>query len=183
VHGKNTDVGGFANALFESLGENAATKGPVAVLGAGGAARAILLALQKLGAPEIRLLNRTQPKADALAKAFKSAKIDTLPWGAWSDAFGGAGLLINTTSLGLRGKETLDIPLDALPKAAAVGDIVYNPLDTALLKIARARGHRTMDGLGMLLHQAVLQFEGFFGVRPKVTPELRAHLEEALPRD
>ena len=187
VHGKNTDVGGFANALSESLGEDAARKGPVVVLGAGGAARAIVLALQKAGAPEIRLLNRTQPKADVLAKAFSGAKsgakIDTLPWGAWNDAFRGAGLLINATSLGLRGKAPLDIPLDALPVSAAVSDIVYNPLETALLKTARTRGHRTMDGLGMLLHQAVLQFEGFFGVRPKVSLELRAHLIEALPRD
>jgi shikimate dehydrogenase len=183
VHGKNTDVAGFANALAETLGSDAARKGPVVVLGAGGASRAILLALQHLRAPEIWLLNRTQFKADALAKLFPKANIQTLPWGAWADALGGAGLLINATSLGLRGREPLDMPLEALPKSAAVADIVYNPLETALLKNAKARGHATMGGLGMLLHQAVLQFEGFFGVKPKVTPELRAHLEQALPRD
>ena len=161
VLGQNTDVVGFTDSLIDAFGRDAAARGPVTILGAGGAARAILFALQKLGAGEIRLVNRTQATADALAKLFSNSNIRSVAWGQWRTAFSGAGLLINTTSLGLRGKPPLDVPLVDLPKTAAVADIVYNPLNTGLLKAARTAGHQTMDGLGMLLHQAVAQFEGY----------------------
>lgn len=183
IHGKNTDVPGFTAALTESLGADVARRGSVTVLGAGGAARAVVLALLRMGAPDICLVNRSQAKAEALARGFASPKIGCAEWGDWTSALNGASLLVNTTSLGLRGKAPLDIPLAALPIDACVADIVYNPLETAFLKTARARGHRVMDGLGMLLHQAVPAFEGFFGLRPTVTADLRAHLIEALPRD
>jgi shikimate dehydrogenase len=181
VLGKNTDVSGFLTSLTIGLGPDAAARGPVVVLGAGGAARAIVLALVRGGAREIRLVNRTRERADSLAKQFTGkAALATADWGDWSAALAGAGLLVNTTSLGMTGKGELTLPLDALPRGAAVSDIVYNPLETELLKSARTRGHATLDGLGMLMHQAVPAFAAWFGVTPRVTPALRARLEEAL---
>ena len=179
VAGMNTDVRGFAASLSETLGEDAARKGPVAVLGAGGAARAIVLALQRAGSKEIRIVNRTPARADGLARA-ADGSVRVMPWGEWKTALAGVGLLVNTTSLGMTGRPPLEIALDHLPEHAAVADIVYNPLETGLLGAAKARGHRTMDGLGMLMHQAVPAFAAWFGVTPKVTPELRAELERAL---
>jgi shikimate dehydrogenase len=182
IRGFNTDVRGFASSLAEALGKDAAKAGPAVVLGAGGAARAIVLALARAGAPEIRLVNRTAAKAEAIAGALRvSSRIVVAEWGAWKRAFAGAGLLVNTTSLGMVGKPALEIDLDDLPSAAAVADIVYNPLQTGLLKAAAERGHRTMDGLGMLMHQAVPAFAAWFGATPSVTPELRALLVKALP--
>jgi shikimate dehydrogenase len=183
VHGRNTDVSGFAASLAEALGDDAARRGPVAVLGAGGAARAVLIALARAGAPEIRIVNRTGDRAETLARAFaQKSKTTTVAWGDWASAFAGAKLLVNTTSLGMTGKAPLDVPLDALPRQAAVADIVYNPLETALLKAARERGAPTMDGLGMLMHQAVPAFAAWFGVTPQVTPQLKALLVKALSR-
>jgi shikimate dehydrogenase len=103
-----------------------------------------------------------------------------VPWGDWQAAFADVGLVVNTTSLGMTGKPPLEIALDHLPRQASVADIVYNPLETDLLRAAKARGHRTMDGLGMLMHQAVPAFAAWFGVTPKVTPALRAELERAV---
>lgn len=180
VRGLNTDVKGFASSLAESLGDDAARAGPSAVLGAGGAARAIVEALLRAGAPEIRLINRTQTRAENLASQARSGRVKAVAWGNWKLGFADTRLLINATSLGMTGKSKLDLPLEALPRNAAVADIVYNPLETELLKAAKARGHRTMDGLGMLMHQAVPAFASWFGVTPKVTPELRAELERAL---
>jgi shikimate dehydrogenase len=183
VHGFNTDVAGFTAALAEALGPEAGAKGPAVVLGAGGAARAVLVALARAGAPEIRLLNRTRARAEALAAHFAgTAPVRVGEWGAWDRTLARAGLLVNATSLGMRGKPALEISLAALPRGAAVADMVYNPLETALLKTARARGHPTMDGLGMLMHQAVPAFARWFGVTPKVTPRLREVLEKALAR-
>ena len=179
VAGMNTDVRGFAASLAETLGADAARRGPAAVLGAGGAARAIVLALQRAGSPEIRIVNRTPARSEALARSAGGA-IRPVSWGDWKAAFGDAGLLVNTTSLGMTGKPPLEIVLDHLPRRAAVADIVYNPLETDLLRAAKARGHATMDGLGMLMHQAVPAFAAWFGVTPKVTPELRAELERAV---
>jgi len=179
VAGMNTDVRGFAASLAETLGADAARKGPAAVLGAGGAARAIVLALQRAGSPEIRLINRTRSRSDTLARAAGGA-VRSVSWGDWKAALNDAALLVNTTSLGMTGKPPLEIALDHLPSHAAVADIVYNPLETALLRAAKARGHRTMDGLGMLMHQAVPAFAAWFGVTPSVTPELRAELQRAL---
>ena len=183
IRGLNTDVRGFTASLTESLGKGAANAGPVAVIGAGGAARAIVLALARAGAPEIRLVNRTKDRAAALAGSFgRLAKVKIVEWGDWNNAFADARLLVNTTSLGMTGKPKLEISLDSLPREAAVADIVYNPLETALLRDARARGHRTMDGLGMLMHQAAPAFAAWFGPMPEVTEELRRLLVKALPR-
>jgi shikimate dehydrogenase len=183
IKGLNTDVGGFAASLAASVGEEAARAGPVAVLGAGGAARAILLALKRAGTPEIRLVNRTAARADALVRSLESPpQIRLVEWGDWRTAFAGASLLINTTSLGMIGRPPLELSLDALPPEAAVLDIVYNPLETALLRQARSKGHRTTDGLGMLMHQARPAFAAWFGVVPDVTNELRAELVKALAR-
>jgi shikimate dehydrogenase len=179
VAGMNTDVRGFAASLSETLGADAARKGPAAVLGAGGAARAIVLALQRAGSPEIRIVNRTPARSDMLARSAGGA-VRSVPWGDWKTAFADAGLVVNTTSLGMTGKPPLEIALDHLPRHASVADIVYNPLETDLLRAAKARGHATMDGLGMLMHQAVPAFAAWFGVTPKVTRELRAELERAV---
>lgn len=183
IHGRNTDVTGFAASLAEQLGPEAARKGPVVVLGAGGAARAVVVALARAGAPEIRIVNRTMARAETLAVTFgQSANIRALAWGDWAVAFYGAKLLVNTTSLGMTGKAPLDMDLTGMSTDAAVADIVYNPLETPLLKMARERGLRTMDGLGMLMHQAVPAFAAWFEVTPAVTPELRRLLVDALPR-
>ena len=183
VIGLNTDVKGFAASLATDLGEASAVGGPVVVLGAGGAARAIVLALARLGAPEIRLVNRTKTRSQALANTLSEfAKITLVDWGDWNAAFADARLLVNTTSLGMTGKPPLELSLERLPSVAAVADIVYNPLETPLLKAARTRGHRTMDGLGMLMHQAAPAFAAWFGVTPQVTSELRGELVKALPR-
>jgi shikimate dehydrogenase len=179
VAGMNTDVGGFAASLSETLGDDAARNGPAAILGAGGAARAIVLALQRAGSPEIRLINRTPARSETLARSAGGA-VKSVPWGDWQAAFADVGLVVNTTSLGMTGKPPLEIALDHLPRQASVADIVYNPLETDLLRAAKARGHRTMDGLGMLMHQAVPAFAAWFGVTPKVTPALRAELERAV---
>ena len=180
IHGLNTDMQGFARALAESLGGNAAKAGPAVVLGAGGAARAIILALSRAGALEIRLLNRTRARAETLATSLKPAPVRVIDWAEWREAFSGARLLVNATSLGMKGAPTLDISLDNLAPEAGVVDIVYNPLQTKLLASARMRGHKTMDGLGMLMHQGAPAFAAWFGVTPKVTLELRATLERAL---
>jgi len=180
VTGLNTDVRGFAASLEEAFGAAAARVGPAAVLGAGGAARAIVHALIHAGSPEIRIANRTKVRAEALAGALETRAIRIVDWGDWQTLLAGSRLLINTTSLGMTGKAKLEIDLAPLASAAAVADIVYNPLETELLRAARERGHRTMDGLGMLMHQAVPAFAAWFGVTPKVTPELRATLVEAL---
>ena len=183
VHGRNTDVTGFAASLAEQIGTGAARRGPAVVLGAGGAARAIIVALARAGAGEIRLINRTKQRADTLAGLFAGiANVKPMAWGNWGEGFAGAKLLVNTTSLGMIGKAPLDVPVAALPGDAAVADIVYNPLETNLLKGARTRGLRTTDGLGMLMHQAVPAFAAWFGVTPKVTPELRDILVKALSR-
>ena len=181
VHGRNTDVQGFAASLSQALGDDAASRGPVTVLGAGGAARAVLVALMRAGAKEIRVVNRTKARAEALVAGLpKTATLKLIDWGDWKAALGGALLVVNATSLGMAGKAPLEVSLDGLPSGAAVADIVYNPLETDLLKQARARGHRTMDGLGMLMHQAAPAFAAWFGVMPKVTAALRDELVKAL---
>ena len=180
IHGLNTDGRGFAANLAEALGEGAARAGPAVVIGAGGAARAIVLVLARAGAPEIRVVNRTRARAEELRKLLKNAPVKVFDWADWGKAFAGAGLLVNATSIGMLGGPTLEISLENLARQAAVADIVYNPLETNLLRAARARGHKTVDGLGMLMHQAVPCFAAWFGVTPKVTPELRAALERAL---
>lgn len=177
--GRNTDGYGFMANLNAGAPEFDASAAPAVVLGAGGAARAVLVALADAGCPEIRLINRTVSKAQALLEELTVPGI-AMGWDAAPAALRGAGLLVNTSSLGMVGEPPLDLDLTDLPAGAVVTDIVYAPLETDLLKRARARGNRTVDGLGMLLHQAVPGFEAWFGVRPEVTPELRALIVKDL---
>ncbi len=140
-----------------------------------------MLALSRADAPEIRLLNRTRKRAEQVAAAFANRiAVRVLDWGDFRAAFADASLLINTTSLGMLGKGGLALPLAALPSTAGVADIVYNPLETPLLRDARARGHPVMDGLGMLLHQGAIAFAAWYGVAPAITAGLRQELETAL---
>lgn len=181
IEGRNTDSVGLSDSLRETIG--GLDGRPVVLLGAGGAARGAILALQMLGAGKIHLLNRDAGRAKTLAAALArhvNAGIEPGGLQDWSKAAGGAALVVNSTSAGMGSNPPLDIDLSALPKSAAVCDIVYNPLETKLLRDAAARGHRTIDGLGMLMHQAVPSFEAFFGVRPKVTPALREALVKVL---
>jgi len=146
------------------------------VLGAGGAARAVLYGLKQRGVADILVVNRTLDRAQALAAHF-GPPLQALAWSDLPGALAGAGLLVNTTSLGMAGQPPLDIDLSSLPRETLVTDIVYVPLETPLLALARERGHPIVDGLGMLLYQAVPGFERWFGVRPQVTPGLRALIE------
>ena len=170
--GRNTDVFGFAESLRAAQGGwNAAGK-RATVLGAGGAARAVVAALADDGIAEIRLVNRTMSRAASLAKDL-GGPVVPIDWAKRADALDGADLLVNTTVLGMRGQDPLDIDLAALPAAAIVADIVYAPLETDLLDAAHRRGNKTVDGLGMLLHQARPAFAAWFGREPEVTPALR----------
>lgn len=178
----NTDAYGFMTNLETEAPSWNKRRRPVMVLGAGGAARAILHSLLKEGVSRVLLANRTRPRAEALAKAF-GPSVEVIDWEDRNKSLAGCGLLVNATSLGMTGKEGLGIDLAALPKDAVVADIVYSPLETKLLAAARGRGNRTVDGLGMLLYQAVPGFERWFGMRPEVTPELRAHVAASLGED
>ena len=178
IIGKNTDYMGFLGNLDQSAPGWDEGLGEVIVLGAGGAARAIVVALEERGAGQIHVLNRTRDKAEA----FRSLSDRVRP-GALDDFAAlapRARLLVNTTTIGMHGTRFDGLPLGLLPKDATVSDIVYTPLETPLLAEARTLGLRTVDGLGMLLHQAVPGFEAWFGTRPEVTPELRAIIEATL---
>jgi shikimate dehydrogenase len=176
----NTDVEGFINNLDASApGWDAAED--VLVLGAGGSSRAVIFGLIERGVKRIHLANRTASRTQLLADQF-GAQVQPLAWDAIDGVLPRAGLLVNTTSLGMKGQPPLAIDVTRLPASATVADLVYVPLETELLKAAKARGLRTADGLGMLLHQAVRGFELWFGKRPKVTPELRALVEADLAK-
>jgi shikimate dehydrogenase len=179
LHGANTDAFGFLESLREAHPGWRADSGPVAVLGAGGAARAIVAGLQDEGAPEIRIANRTPERAAAIRDEFGNA-VRLIPWEQRADALGDVALLINTTSLGMEGQPALDIDLMKLPATSVVYDIVYVPLETPLLAAARARGNPAIDGLGMLLHQARPGFCEWFGTDPVVDQALRDHVLAAL---
>ena len=175
----NSDAFGFiTNLNAEAPGWMRGGR-PVTVLGGGGAARAILYGLLSEGVTEIRLANRTRERAEQLANAFGS-RVKGVDWELRHAALAGCGLIVNATSLGMTGNPALDLNLSELPVDAVVADIVYEPLETQLLAAARARGSRAVDGLGMLLYQAVPGFERWFGVRPEVTAELRAELVASL---
>jgi len=171
LHGFNHDGYGFIQSLLEAQPHWRADSGPSVVLGAGGASRAILVSLIDAGAREIRLLNRTRATAEALAEEFGPA-LRVLDWAQRHDALDGASLLVQTTNQGMVGEPPLDLTLDALPRSAVVADIIYTPLQTPLLAQAQARGNATVNGLGMLLHQARPAFASWFGVQPEVTPAL-----------
>jgi shikimate dehydrogenase len=179
LNASNTDAYGFMTNLAEQAPEWNAGGRPVVVLGAGGAARAVLYGLLNDGASKVLLANRSRARAEDLAHAF-SADIEVVDWDVRDWALDGCGLLVNTTSLGMMGQPRLGMDLGALPLDAVVADIVYSPLETPLLRDARERGNIAVDGLGMLLHQAVPGFERWFGVRPEVTPELTAHVASSL---
>jgi shikimate dehydrogenase len=174
----NTDVEGFINNL-DACTEAWARCDEALVFGAGGASRAVLFGLLDRGIKRIHLANRTMARAQALADEF-GARIVPAAWDAIGDLLPRTGLLVNTTSLGMKGQPPLEIDVGMLPQEAIVADLVYVPLDTSLLAAARARGLKTADGLGMLLHQAVRGFELWFGRRPEVTADLRALVEADL---
>ncbi|MEM6934299.1 MAG: shikimate dehydrogenase, partial [Pseudomonadota bacterium] len=168
----NTDGFGFIQNLRSAVTGWDASQGSSVVLGAGGAARAVLHALKEAGAPEIRVSNRSRDKADGLAAEFGPV-VTVVEWSERSSALSGSATLVNTTSLGMTGQPELEIALDPLPRSALVTDIVYNPLVTPLLAAASSRGNTTVDGLGMLLHQARPGFEAWFGIDPIVDDALR----------
>lgn len=179
----NTDVIGLTESLTAQLGAGFLRGKSAVILGAGGAARAGVQALTALGASRIHILNRHPARAQSLAAALaphSAAQLQAGLWTEWEQIAPLAALLVNCTSAGMRGQPSLDLNLAPLHPAAAVCDIVYRPLETALLKAARASGHACVDGLGMLMHQAVPSFAAFYGVTPLVTAKLRAHLEGAL---
>jgi shikimate dehydrogenase len=179
LHASNTDAYGFLANLSAAAPTWRAAAGPAVVVGAGGSARAVVAGLADAGTPEIRLVNRTPERAQALAAAL-GGPVRVVAWADRAVALEGAALLVNTTTQGMHGQPPLDLELAALPLPAVVADLVYVPLETPLLAAARGRGNAVVDGLGMLLHQAVPSFEAWFGVRPEVTPELRALIAATL---
>jgi len=179
LEGSNTDGYGFLAHLKASAPAWRASDGPAVLLGAGGAARAIAVALLGAGVPELRLANRTARRTAELAEAL-GPRVEPIDWEQRSGALDGAALLVNSTTLGMAGQPPLKISLQRLPRPAVVYDIVYVPLETPLLAAARARGNIPVDGLGMLLHQALPGFAAWFGVTPEVTPELREFVLAAI---
>ena len=176
LEGRNHDGFGYIESVREAQPKWRADAGPIVVLGAGGGARAVLVGLVDQGAREIRLVNRTPARGKALAQDL-GGPIGALRWEEREAALEGAAMLINATNQGMLGEPPLDIALDRLPVSALVSDIVYIPRETPLLAAARRRGNRTVNGLGMLLHQARPAFHAWFGIMPEVTPELRAMIE------
>ena len=176
----NTDVEGFINNLRACVPDWNA-RGTALVLGAGGSARAVVYGLLEQGAARVDVVNRTQDKAEALRATFGD-KVHAHGWDALAALMKNADLLVNTTSLGMKGQPPLPIDLASLPPHAVVADLVYVPLQTALLEAAQARGLQVADGLGMLLYQAVRGFALWFGLTPQVTPDLRKLIEDDLAR-
>jgi shikimate dehydrogenase len=179
LDGRNTDGFGYIHSILEACPDWRADAGPIVVIGAGGGARAVLASLVEHGARDVRLVNRSPARAEALAREF-GAPIAALPWDDRTAALDGAAMLINATSQGMAGQPALDLNLGKLPTAALVSDIIYVPRETPLLAAARARGNRTVNGLGMLLHQARPAFHAWFGVMPEVTADLRAMIEATI---
>jgi shikimate dehydrogenase len=174
--GYNYDAFGFIESIREAQPQWRADTGPIVVIGAGGSARAVLVSLIDEGAREIRLVNRTPARAQALAQEL-GGPVKALGWSDRQAALAGAAMLVHTTNQGMVGEPPLDLPLDQLPTSAVVCDIVYIPRETPLLAAARRRHNPTVDGLGMLLHQARPAFRAWTGIMPDVTPELRALVE------
>lgn len=172
LRGINTDVFGFTQNILESVPGFDFTAGPAVVLGAGGAALAVVLALLEQTTPEILVLNRTRANAEKMAFGHTAVKVHD--WSERNAVISNANILINATSLGMKGQEPLEIDLKKLPRKALVHDIVYAPLETDLLKQARSRGNPVVTGIGMLLHQARPSFKAWYGVMPDVDNELKA---------
>jgi len=180
IEGRNTDAAGLHASLTAELGADVVRDKYAVLLGAGGAARAAVLALARLGASDIHILNRHKSRAETMAAQLSPhlrVGLTAADFSDWPRVARDAALVVNATSAGMAGNPPLDLSLDSLPAQAAICDIVYKPLETDLVKRARARGLRAINGLGMLMHQAVPSFAAFFGVTPTVTPELRAALE------
>ena len=180
LSGDNTDGFGFIRNLRSKQPDWRADQGPAVVFGAGGAARAVIDALQDAGVPEIRLVNRTMNRAEILTDHFGRTVIP-MEWADREAALAGVHLLVNTTTLGMAGKPALDISFAGIADEAVVTDIVYAPLKTPLLAAAKAAGYKTVDGLGMLLHQAQPGFKAWFGKMPEVDDALRDHVLAGLP--
>jgi len=176
LEGQNHDAFGYIESVREAQPSWRADRGPIIVIGAGGGARAVLVSLIDAGASEIRLVNRTLARAKSLAREL-GGSIMALNWQEREVALEDAAMLINATSQGMVGEPPLDLALDSLPVSALVSDIIYIPRETALLAAARKRGNQTVNGLGMLLHQARPAFHAWFGIMPEVTAELRAMIE------
>lgn len=178
--GSNTDGYGFLKHLKTSVPGWKSQNSTGVIIGSGGAARAAIVSLLEDGITELRLTNRTLSRAEDLAVELGDERVIVVPWESREQSLINADLVVNVTTLGMTGQPTLDLSLDNLSKTAIVYDIVYNPLETPLLREARKRGNITVDGLGMLLHQAVPGFKAWFGITPEVDQELRDHLLEAL---
>lgn len=179
--GTNTDAVGFMENLKEGAPDWDATSGPAVVLGAGGAARAVVASLVDAGVPEVRLINRTLSRAQSLSESI-GGPVSVYNWSQAAALLDGATLVVNTTTLGMAGQPPMQLELDDLPGNAIVTDIVYTPLLTPLLARAKANNYKIVDGLGMLLHQAVPGFSGWFGKTPTVTDDLRAHILALLSK-
>ena len=177
--GSNTDAYGCIANIRQMRPEWRPDAGPVAIMGAGGASRTAIWALADAGVKEIRIANRTHERALTVAKELR-APCKVVRWEERHDILDGAAVLVNATNQGMIGQPPLDLKLDKLPKHAIVYDIVYNPIETPLLAAARARGHRVIPGLGMLLNQAPPAWKAWFGIEPQVTPELRSMIEATL---
>jgi shikimate dehydrogenase len=178
--GSNNDCYGFIHNILQEYPSWRADAGPVVVIGAGGGARAVVYGLVERGAREIRLVNRTFERAQQVARDF-GGPIKAVPWHERQAALDGAAMLVNATSQGMVGNPPLDLDLARLPNSALVADIVYIPRATPLLAAARTRGNRTINGLGMLLHQGRPAWKAWFGIEPEVTPQLRALIEATIP--
>jgi shikimate dehydrogenase len=179
LKGSNNDGYGYINSILEDVPDWKADAGPVVIMGAGGGARAVSLSLADRGAKDIRIINRSPERAQGLAREF-GAPMTAVAWDDRHAALEDAAMVVNTTSQGMVGQSALDLSLAKLPKHALVSDIVYIPKETPLLKEARERGNKTVNGLGMLLHQGRPAFRDWFGIEPKVTPELRAMMAATI---
>lgn len=177
--GSNNDAPGFIRNIQQFDPHWRADAGPVVVIGAGGASRAVCYGLMQAGAKEIRLVNRHLERAQTIAQEFGNV-IQPCPWDVRNDLMAGAAMVVNTTSQGMVGQTALDIDLSLLPTTALVADVVYIPLETPFLAMARMRGNRTLNGLGMLLHQGPLGWKAWFGIEPTVTNELRTMVEQSI---
>ena len=175
LHGSNTDGFGFLENLMAGAPTWRADAGPVVMVGAGGAAKAVAWALIDAGIPALRIVNRTRARADRLAEELGTAA-SVVDWSARAEALREATLVVNTTALGMIGQPPLDLDLTHLPTGSVVNDIVYQPAETPLLAAARARGNVAVEGIGMLLHQARPGFRAWFGVDPQVDADLRQHV-------
>jgi shikimate dehydrogenase len=176
LEGYNHDAFGYVHSILEAKPDWRPDTGPIVVIGAGGGARAVLVSLIDRGAREIRLINRTPARAQLLQKEL-GGPIRAVPWDDRHAALAGAAMLVNTTNQGMVGEPPLELALDHLPTGALVSDIIYIPRETALLAAARRRGNPTVNGLGMLLHQARPAFRAWSGIMPEATAELHAMIE------